>query len=512
MADSPAQAAPRKVVVIGLDGATPEFVYPWIQEGRLPNLARLAARGARGAYRSTMPPFTQMAWPVFFTGCNPGKTGIFTYFDDMESPTRLPATGAALRAAPIWRRIAEQGRRSILVAVPVTYPPEPLEGGVVVAGMDAPSESSAFTHPPELREELLRRDYRIFVDRKLLYSGDTEAIWHEALRVSRVKTEVFTDLLRERPWDFAMIVLNEVDVVSHFMTGDRVRAFYEESDRLVGQILDVLDEDTLVLVISDHGVKPLKGRVYVNEILRELGLLTLKPEAKSGSALARVGINRDRVRGWVNRLGIGAWLKRTLPGVWEMRSTLAPAQPAERRLMDVDFTKTKLYLESGYWLRRPPGTPEPTEAELDALRAALAEIGGTLHRGADLYHGRHAHRAPEWLVYVPDHVPAGAIGGGKRVGPTGIRPGDHSMMATGILAGPEGVVRRGEAGGTLLDWAPTLMYLMGLSVPADMDGEVITDAVAPELLAARPPERGADGGGRDDLRRRIRRLRANQRV
>lgn len=505
----PAGATPpaRRLLVIGLDGATPEFVFPWIEEGRLPNLGGLMRKGAWGPIESTTPPFTSMAWPVFYSGCNPGKTGILSYFDDYHAAVRKPATAASMRAKPIWRIMNEHGRRSIVVAAPITYPPEPLDG-VMVSGMDAPSESSAFTHPAGLREELLERGYRIFIDRDLLYSGDTEKIYHEGVRVSRAKTDAFTRLLRAEPWDFAMVVLNEIDVISHFMTGDRVRDMYEETDLLVGRMLEAAGEDTLVLVISDHGVKPLKGRVFLNAILKDLGLLHLKPESAAAGALGRAGFSRERVKGVLQSLGLLNRLRGLVPRrLWNLQTAL-PA--AERRLVDVDMSRTKLYFDGGYWVRHGGGG-EPTAAELAAVEEALARFGGKLYRGADLYHGPYAQKAPPYIAYIPDHYIASAIGTGGWLGGTTVRPGDHSMQATAILAGPEGLVRAGEISGRLVDWAPTLLYLMGLPVPPEMDGEVLAQAVDPRVLAARPMTR-EQPSKRQQARDRIKLLKTQGRI
>lgn len=503
--------AAKRVLVIGLDGATPEYVWPWCEQGVLPNLAKLVRAGAWGPIDSTMPPFTSMAWPCVYTGCHPGKHGIVSYFDDVRAPTPKPATARSLKADPIWRILHRHGRRSIMVAAPISYPPEPIDG-VMVSGMDTPSEASPFTHPPELREELLAAGYRIFIERDMLYSGETERIFQDGVRVTRGKAEAFIRLLKTEPWDFAMVVLNEIDVISHFMTDDRVRRIYEESDALVGRMLEAAGDDTVVLVVSDHGVKPLKARVFVNEILKDLGLLHLHPEPGTARTLARAGITRERVKGALHSLGVLNALRAVLPRrVWKLQAHLKPA--TEKRLVDVDMGRTRVYFDGGYWMRTPPGQPPLTDAELARIQEALDRLGGRIHRGADLYPGPYADRAPEYVVYVPDHYLAAGIGTGSWTAPTNVRPGDHSFHATGILSGPESLVGRGPIRGRLVDWAPTLLYLMGLPVPEHMDGEVIEGAIAPGLLRARPVQRAQAGGdGRSAAMQRIRRLKAQGRI
>ncbi len=70
-----------RVFIIGLDSATWDLINPWIQQGLLPNLAKLVEGGASGRLQSAIPPLTPPAWTSFMTGKNPGKHGIFHFLE-----------------------------------------------------------------------------------------------------------------------------------------------------------------------------------------------------------------------------------------------------------------------------------------------------------------------------------------------------------------------------------------------------------------------------------------------
>ena len=146
----------ERVLMLGLDGVPWSLLDPWLAEGKLPNLARLIAGGVRGNLRSTIPYVTAPAWTSCVTGVNPGKHGVL----DFAVLPRRRATASTSSTRPrcgrgrCGRCSATPGKRVGMVNVPVTYPPQPVNG-VLVACMLTPSLKSRFTYPDCLREELL---------------------------------------------------------------------------------------------------------------------------------------------------------------------------------------------------------------------------------------------------------------------------------------------------------------------------------------------------------------------
>ncbi|MCB0005568.1 MAG: alkaline phosphatase family protein, partial [Anaerolineales bacterium] len=125
-----------KAFIIGIDGATFNLIKPWAKAGHLPNLARLMAGGAHGNLMSTLPPVTSPAWPTFMTGCNPGKHGVFDFIQPSGADFSL-VNATKIKQPTIWQRLSQAGYRVGVLNVPVTYPPQPLNG-FMVSGILSP--------------------------------------------------------------------------------------------------------------------------------------------------------------------------------------------------------------------------------------------------------------------------------------------------------------------------------------------------------------------------------------
>ena len=143
--------AKKKLVVIGIDGGTFDIINPFIQQGLLPNLNKFVKRGILG---STMPPGTGVAWSSFSTGNKTEKTNIydFTIVEDDSWKIKF-VNRRILQGKTLWEYLNEAGLRSYFVNIPLSYPPDKING-VIVSGIDTPSTFSNYTHPPELKEKL----------------------------------------------------------------------------------------------------------------------------------------------------------------------------------------------------------------------------------------------------------------------------------------------------------------------------------------------------------------------
>src|SRR6059058_6260472 len=73
------RAAQQKVIILGFDGVDARYTEKWMNEGKLPNLARLRASGTFRPLLPTTPAQTPVSWSTFSTGIDPGRTGIFDF-------------------------------------------------------------------------------------------------------------------------------------------------------------------------------------------------------------------------------------------------------------------------------------------------------------------------------------------------------------------------------------------------------------------------------------------------
>jgi predicted AlkP superfamily phosphohydrolase/phosphomutase len=349
-----------RVLVIGLDGATLDLICPWVASGRLPHLARFMEKGSSGKLKSTMPPISPTAWSSFMTGKNPGKHGVFdfTVRDFQNYGTRV-----TLRPSEptLWGALSAQGRRVCVVNVPQTYPPERVNG-YMVTGLGTPSQCT-FTYPTELTESLRKENYRFNLNASLRRDG-AAAFIEDVYRVAGIVTDTALRLMSQLDWDFSMVVLRLTDEIPHYFWhwmdeshpahrsadtfhSEAILRCYQKADELVGKLMAaVADEETTVLVMSDHGFGPLYKDVYLNEWLRQQGYLSLHrrptPRALFTRFLQRLGLTRTQVGHALARWGLH-WLRGRLRdglGAW---ADLFPQDSNLHVNELVDWNRTRAY-------------------------------------------------------------------------------------------------------------------------------------------------------------------------
>jgi len=524
-----------RVLVLGLDGATFDLMLPWIEQGDLPNLGRLMHGGSHSPLESTIPPITPCAWSSFMTGKNPGKHGLFDFVEPAPGRGGFRFANASSRhGQSLWGYMSAKGRRTGIVNVPMTYPPEPVNG-YLISGMDAPHDRCRYTYPQNLQEELASQSIRYRIDIQHLGNMRSNAARDRKLRelcaMETTRTETLQYLARRYPCDFNMLVYTATDQVQHhfwhFMDpkhdkydaagADRYRNaihdVYVHVDRLIGSVLQSFGEDTIVIIMSDHGFGPTSNvRVRLNQAMEQAGLL----------AFRREGPGRRRMRGAAGladrllRATLSDGVKRRLAGTFpRLRVWFENLDEAS-----IDWTRTVAHVNEAYrscpsvWITRESrlqgknGGVVPPEDLLDVAERALKglidpqtgrPVISQVYRTRDLYRGPFAENAPDLIpswwadgFLLEQSVPGGAsdsiverstapIQGGVEFA------GSHRLEGVFVMAG--GPVRGGHAfrGARIIDVAPTVLYLMGLPIPSDMDGRPLLEAVDPAFVGGHPP-------------------------
>jgi predicted AlkP superfamily phosphohydrolase/phosphomutase len=495
----------QKVLVIGLDGATFRLIDPWIAAGDLPNLARIQLDGCRGKLRSTVRPESSVAWTSFATGVNPGKHGVFGFASVQKDYKIKTNTGRSIRAPRFWQHLSRFGRQVGLFNIPMTYPPQPVNG-FMISGMLTPSAQSQFTYPPELRDELLGvlDDYVISVDSV----GKGKSKFIELLRrCTELRCQGALHLMRSRPWDLFVVVFVALDRTQHFLWSDMdanhprhcpadgaifgqaILEQYRQLDAIVGELGRQAGDDAIVVLLSDHGFNGFHKTVNLNAWLRQIGLMHY--------TVPYLGDHNS----WASRLRSNPFLrrvKRRLPFIRDMNlmSSWQQAQFTQR----VDRSRTRAFFSQERAIRinlagretmgcvQPGREYEELTQQLTQQLLALRdpETGfapiEAVYRREDLYDGPFLETAPD-LIVEPKRADANAANN-YVLSPAleetvfyadNPRSGNHDLDGIFMAVGPG--IRAGVElnGARIIDVAPTILYAMGLPIPKAMDGRPLVD-------------------------------------
>ncbi len=516
---------PGKIIVVGLDGATFDLIKPWAEEGHLPVLKHIMENGAYGTLNSTVPPMTAPAWTSFATGVNPGKHRLYDWIAREPNSYRFtPVTALDGKAPTLYTMLSGYGRRVVALNVPMTYPPIAVNG-VMVSGMPTPSTDVTFTYPQTAYQDILNAvgDYILYPDPGQAYSDSgIDSFLDRLYRSADLRMQTFAYLREREQPDFAMMVFNGTDTISHAMWkfmdedhplhdsakvikyGNAIRDYYKHVDGLLACVVDSLGDDSTLIIMSDHGFGPFHKFIHVNNWLIQEGFMNIKPDLRSRfkKTTFNMGFAPMNVYNTLMRLGLGKLKREVVRGQGQgLLKTLFLS------FADVDWRQTvayslgnvgQIYLNVAG--REPQGTVKPG-AEYEQVRRQimdkLAELRDpetgekvieTIYRREEIYHGEQLDQAAD-IVFIPKRLEYFGFGeyefGSNKIIESMQRgiSGTHRM--NGVFLAYGGAINVGVEvdGASLVDLAPTILHLMGLPVPLEMDGKVLEEAISSDFEA-----------------------------
>jgi predicted AlkP superfamily phosphohydrolase/phosphomutase len=453
-----------KICVLGLDCAAPDVIF---NDPRLKNIRRLMDQGVWGRLESVIPPITVPAWMCMCTSQDPGSLGVYGFrnrTDHTYSGLGIAHSGS-ITAPAIWDHLATGGKKSIIVGVPPNFPPRRINGISVGCFLTPDTVKGEFTHPTEIKTQITELVGEYPTDVKGFRTDDKNWLKEQIFEMSRKQWKVVKWMLKEKQWDYFHFVDIGLDRAHHgfwdcfdkkhvqYKAGNEfeqvIPDYYLWLDEQIGSVAEMLDRDTVLLIVSDHGAQRLDGGFVVNEWLVKEGLLVLDQEF--------------------------------------------PKEVTPFGKLKVNWAKTKVWSEGGYYARvffnvqgrepngiLPAANYEAFQDEMKAKFEALPDDKGhpmnsLVYKPKEIYkYVRNV--APDLIVLFGGLFwrSIGSVGHGRlhiQENDTGPDACNHAQFGMFMISSPNSPLKGEFTGAKLLDIAPTLLDLAGYQIPATMQGK-----------------------------------------
>ncbi len=449
-----------RVAVIGLDCAAAPLVFGDLAP-EMPNLRALMSRGMHGELDSITPPITVPAWACSMSGTTPGQLGIYGFRNrkDHSYDGLSIATSESVTEPTVWDLLGRRGGRSVLLGVPPGYPPKPVEGWRVSCFLTPPSAKS-YTHPVELAaeiEEELGGEPYIFDIPNFREKG-MEFVMQQLFAMTKRRFQVARRLIVDKPWDFFMMVEMGLDRLQHvfwqcwdpghpkYEPGNPFESAFPEYfrylDSEIGSLIELIPDDAVTIVMSDHGARRMEGGVCINDWLMREGYLAMSEPLAGITPIAKAPIDWSRTAAW----GDGGYYGRLFLNVKgrEPQGVIEPGRYEEVR----DELVAKLEAGTG-----PDGEP----------------LGTRVFKPQDVYPDVRG-VAPDLIVYFGDlrWRSVGTVGNPDvftHENDTGPDGANHDRAGIFVMAGLPGQPTGRVEGLRLVDVGPTIMDLFGIETP-----------------------------------------------
>ncbi len=515
----------KKALVLGFDAATFDIIKPMIKKGKLPNFKKLMDEGCYGDLESTFPPVTPPAWTSFMTGKNPAKHGVYNFYYHSSDPSKDEenyfVNSHSIKSNTIWEILSRKGKKNIVINIPVTYPLTNNINGVIISGLLTPNDVKDFIYPEELYDELAQKvgPYRADSHPTTEWSSYTvkERVDYY-MQIEKERTETALYLAKNNSWDFFMVMFGFTDKILHLVyhhldlnypeseeLGQYVYKTYEKADEILGRFMEITCSDTNLFVVSDHGFGHLEKGFISNRWLADKGFMHLKKTNLSNlKELYTIKYKKMPIDKVLMKLKLNP-LRKLLPFSFKQKHISVPRVHKKVSRSIVDWEKTVAY-GSDYGMRinlkerEKCGIVEPGEEyekvrneiikELYKLKdpATNEKLVDRVWKREEVYSGPYSENSPD-LIYIMKGLSYVQfdIYFFKRLF-VRHEKGTHRMNGIFLMKG--GDVKKGHEvmEANIIDLAPTIFYGMGLPVPNDMDGKVLTDGFQDSELKKRPVE------------------------
>ncbi len=468
----------KSVLIIGIDGASWDFLKPWIDDGKLPALKSLLESGASGDLKTVIPPLSCSAWTSLFTGTNPGKHGIYEYLTDSGELIN----SRQIKSEKIWNILSNYNKRCCVINVTMTYPLEEING-YMISGILTPPNEKIYSYPPELMNLLKKHGYKISIkyEDKYAFLPDQKNIAEQKDKILTESYDIFNrryltamDIMNEQ-WDFFMFVFVE-NALAQYLFWDKkeiILDFFKKIDLCIDDMIkkfSAKNPNPYVFIVSDHGFsaapkRSFNFRVWMNneKILEDKRTALQKIIPKVYRKISKLHLSKllffssksKNIRESFQRnMAKSSNIYYKYPGIFISREGMKENEYEELR--DKIISKLRNF--------RDP--------------ANNGKIFQIVEKRESVYSGEYSKLGPDVVVVpISNYQNVFSYESDKLVEDIKLHhPGRHFSDMHGIFLANGYDVRKGTIkNASIMDIFPTVLHILGVPVPKDVDGKVLTE-------------------------------------
>ena len=500
----------RRVVVIGLDGLSWNVLEELFSRGVMGNVDNFRKKGVYGELDSLIPPFTAPRWTSLSTGVNPGKHGAYAVLMPTEDYHPRLASSRDVRYPRVYEVCTMQGLNSVVINLPLSYPPVVLKGMMISDWLYPRYE----VFPEKARD--LAKDYAPY-----------DPLWAKRDLADYVRT-MFTGLERrlavirslflKTEWSLFFVVFSETDFLLHKMydnilsgegLSEEAYKVFNLIDSFIGWVVRNSPRDSLIFLVSDHGFTAYEHVVRVNKILQDAGLVKLKVVERKGQSQKELRTPKRKI--YLPKF-LYRWATRVEP-VRKMLSSLfhalfgRSATPIYTTALDIpsslalmhDMTHFGIYLNSKDIFRNGLIESKEVGNAVNFVKSLLINVKNPItgenvfervYAKKELFQGPYVKRFPHVILlsreeyWVAGHTKGEIVEENRQV--------NHSLAGIFAVCGQD--VRRGVELDkiSILDIVPSILHFLELPIPHDTDGRVLLEIFNEDSQAKQGPVRKED--------------------
>lgn len=501
----------NKVVVIGLDGGTFKLLKPLVKEGVMPNLKKLLEEGSHSVLESTIPPMTGTAWSTFATGKGPGKHGVYDFLmvDDSLENFHI-TTSKDIQGKTTYELMDEAGKTPITINLPNSWPPRLKDKQIVITSIL--TQGDQWIWPESLKKEISELEkYKLTPDESLRLKERKDAYADELLELVDNQMAATQKIFKQKPWDFFFYLFSSTDWIQHAsydeLMDNRAESpmrIYKQVDKYLGWFMENLPENTDLLIMSDHGFNAFKKTFYFNQWLEKEGFLSTKDtSADFKQAVTRRAKETEKIRGKKKKVNLGKGFFKFLKSVpflekplkWVYHKIVKKYLPVNLKVdIGIDYPNTKVCFPKGSYMtnayindgRKYPGGPIKNDEEYKKTRDEVIEkiknlrdpegnlVVAKIFTKEAVYGENTLDRCPDLFFELGDYWFDGQFSSAKLF-EEGVISNKHDKDGIFIAWGPRIKKAQEIEQKKIQDIAPTILHMMDIPLPQDMDGQVIQE-------------------------------------